>query len=221
MEESLKKEIEELIVKLKLDCSIEQFQDKVNWYNISHSQKLSEQFIENFQDKVDWTYISHSQKLSEQFIEKFQDKVDWYRISTYQKLSEQFIEKYKLNVSDKNWLYKTNAEKLIYIKINNLPYELVDDKYIIAYKTIRSDNYSVYNFQYQYFSGNLYEAHCNCNTDNENSFGLSAWTKEEAITYHSTGKLLKVKIYIEDIGCFVHENNKIRCHKFEVIEEVK
>jgi len=40
------------------------------------------------------------------------------------------------------------------------------------------------------------------------------------LDYHSRGKLLKVKVNIEDIGAIVHNNNKIRCFKLEVLEEV-
>jgi len=88
MNKTLKKEIESLIKGLNLNCSIEKFQDKVYWPDISKYQKLSEEFIEKFQDKVYWYWISKYQKLSEQFIEKFQNKVDWSEISQNQKLSE-------------------------------------------------------------------------------------------------------------------------------------
>src|SRR3972149_3563536 len=188
---------------------------------ISQNQKLSEQFIEKFQDKVKWYGISLYQKLSEQFIEKFQDKADWYWISKYQKLSEQFIEKFQDKISidyETNWLYWTIDQKLSYIKENNVPYELVDNN-IIAYKSTSDDGYSVYNFQYKYEVGKIYESHCNCNSNEENSFGLSAWTKEGALDYHSKGELYKVKIAIDDIGCFVIFNNSIHMIKLALNEK--
>ncbi|GIX90852.1 uncharacterized protein CDAR_551961 [Caerostris darwini] len=74
---------------------IREFQDKVDWEEISICQKLSEDFIREFQDKVDWYWISICQKLSEDFIREFQDKVDWEEISEYQKLSEDFIREFQ------------------------------------------------------------------------------------------------------------------------------
>ena len=132
------------------------------------------------------------------------------------------IEKFqdKISIDHKtNWLYWTIDQKLSYIKENSVPYELVDDC-IIAYKSTRDDGYSAYNFQYKYEVGKTYESHCDCNSNEENSFGLSAWTKEEALYYHSKGELYKVKIAIDDIGCFVHNNNKIRCHKLTVLKKI-
>ena len=51
------------------------------------------------------------------------------------------------------------------------------------------------------------------------SFGLSAWTLEKAKEYCDE-KIIKVKIHINDVKALIHNNNKIRCSKFEVIEEV-
>jgi len=45
--------------------------------------------------------------------------------------------------------------------------------------------------------------------------------KKRALKYYKHGKLLKVKINIEDIGAIIHDGGKIRCFKFEVIKEVK
>ena len=181
----------------------------MNWYCISkHS------------DKVNWYYISKYQKLSEKFIEKHSDKVDWTYISKYQKFSKKFIEKHNLAIPETCWLYKTKEEKLEYIR-DNTNYEVIDNQYIIAYKSTKIDGSSVFNFRYNYQVGKTYESHCDCNIDNKNSFGLSAWTKEKALEYYNIGKLFKVKIDIEDIGCFVQEDGKIRCWKLTILEEVK
>ncbi len=64
--------------------------------------------------------------------------------------------------------------------------------------------------------GKEYESHCDCDVRNDNSFGLSAWTKEKALEYYNKGRLLKVQIAIKDIGVIVQNNNKIRCFKFKV-----
>jgi len=197
---------------------IREFQDKVNWIYISTYQKLSEEFIREFQDKVNWSCISVNQKLSEKFIREFQDKVDWYYISTYQKLSEEFIREFKISIPKTCWLYKSKTEKLDYIK-RNTDYEVVDNDCILAYKSCRSDGYSKFNFQYKYEVGKEYTAHCDCNIDQDSSFGLSAWTKDKAISYCNE-RLFKVKIRIADIGAIVQDNKKIRSFRQEVIEEV-
>jgi len=197
---------------------IREFKDKVDWDYIFIHQILSGDFIREFKDKVNWYYISEYQTLSEDFIREFKDKVDWYCISKYQILSEDFIKEFKLTIPDTCWLYKFKKFKLEYIK-NNTDYEVVDDKYIIAYKSIRKDNRSVYKPQaYLYEIGKEYKSRCNYNIDNENSYGLSAWTRKGALAYHNVGKLLKVRIDIEDIGAIVHSCNKIRCKRMSILE---
>jgi len=199
---------------------IREFQDKVDWYNISAYQKLSEEFIREFQDKVDWCWISKYQKLSfEDFIRGNQDKVNWEFISAYQKLSEDFMKEFNLEKPDNNWLYTSKEEKLEYIR-NNTDYEVVDNKYIIAYKSCRRDGYSKFNFQYRYEVGEVYESHCDCNLGEKDSFGLSAWTREGALSYCKE-KLFRVKINIEDIGSIIHNSNKVRCFRLTILEEVK
>ena len=143
------------------------------------------------------------------------DNVDWFCISIYQKLSEDFIKEFNLKINEDNWLYKsTKLKKEQVIKCGL--YECYDD-YFIAYKAIRNDRYSHFNFQYQYLKNGIYECHCDC-TDNENSFGLSVWTEKEAINYNNTGLIVKVKARYEDVGRLVHNSNKIRCFKIEILD---
>ena len=52
MKQSVRKEVQEIIKKKNLNCSIKEFQDKVYWDDISSNQKLSENFIREFQSKV-------------------------------------------------------------------------------------------------------------------------------------------------------------------------
>ena len=199
---------------------IREFKDKVYWVWISQYQKLSEDFIREFQEKVDWYWISKYQKLSESFIREFQEKVDWYWISKFQKLSEEFIREFKLKIPENNMLYFSREQKL---KILNdgedNPYEMEGD-YIFAYKSTRQDGYSAYNFQHQYKVGEVYESHADGNLDNENSFGLSAWTKEGALEYKNDGELYKVRVHIDDVSAIVHEKKKLRCTKIEILENV-
>ena len=197
---------------------IEKHFKDLNKYCISEYQKLSENFMEKHFEDLDKSRISKYQKLSETFMEKHFEDLNKSNISRYQKLSETFRINHNLTIDEDNWLYKSKDFKLNYLKSIST-YEIIDDDYIIAYKSVRDDYYSVYNFQYFYQVGKTYESHCDCSSE-ENSFGLSAWTKEEAINYHK-GRLLKVKINIEDIGRIVHDNHKIRCSKMQIVEEVE
>jgi hypothetical protein len=192
--------------------------DKVDWYNISCYQKLSESFIREFSDKVYWPNISKFQKLSEKFIGEFYDKVDLYYISKYQKLSQEFIKEFNLIINEKCWLYKDKEYKRKYIK-DNTEYEIIVDK-VIVYKSCRLDGYSLYNFQYYYEVGGKYETHANYNVYEDNSFGISAWTKEKALSYYDKGKLFKVEIDLEDIAAIVYDGNKIRASKVKILEEI-
>ena len=197
---------------------IREFSDKVNWRLISGFQKLSEGFIREFSDKVNWWNISYYQKLSEGFIREFSDKVFWVGISLSQKLSEEFIQEYNLTIPETCWLYKDKEFKREHIK-KNTKYEIIGDK-VIAYKACKKDGYSVFNFQYCYEVGGEYEAHADYNIDNASSFGLSAWTKKEAIDYYPNGKLFKVEIDLKDIAAIVLEENKIRASKIKILEEI-
>ena len=197
---------------------IREFADKVYWGSISTYQHLAEDFIREFKDKVNWLTISVSQQLSEDFIREFADKVDWHSISKYQRLSKEFIEEFKYRVSwsciADSWHYKSVKEKKKAVIDTGL-YECHDD-YFIAYKGIRVDRYSKFNFQYQYLKGHTYETWCDCSGE-ENSFGFSAWTEEKAREY--CGELVvRVKVRYEDVGRVVHNGGKIRCFKLEVLD---
>ena len=185
MSETLKSEILNLIKLQGLNCTLEEFKKKVDWY-----------------------WISIYQKLSEEVIREFKDKVNWYWISKYQKLSEDFIREFNLKIDTDNWLYWTDKQKIRVIKRY---YDIDNEGFIVAWKGIRSDRYSNYNFQFKYEKGQIYEAHCDC-TAEENSFGLSAWTKEKASEYCNE-LVVRVKIHVSDIGRIVHNGGKIRCFK--------
>ena len=174
-------------------------------------------FIREFIDRLKWEHILQYQILSEDFIRENQDKVDWKSIARYQKLSDNFIQEFqhKLgNVNRLSWLYK-DKKFLKKQVVDSKLYECYDD-YFIAYKGIRIDRYSKYNFQYQYLKGETYESHCDC-TNDENSFGLSVWTEEMARDY-CNDFIVKVKVNYEDVGRLVHDNGKIRCKKITIIE---
>ena len=117
-----------------------------------------------------------------------------------------------LDISERNNLIENAIKEQGYKK---------DGSYIYAYKSTRIGGYSLYNFQYKYEIGKEYESHADHNLGNSNSFGLSAWTEEKALDYYSRGELYKVKIHINDIAAIVHDNQKLRCTKFMVVERVK
>jgi len=244
---SLEQEINNIIQQFNLNCTFENFQDKVDWCYISCKQKLSEDFIREFQEKVNWNYISACQKLSEGFIREFQEKVNWISISTYQKLSEEFIREFQEKVnwisisayqklsedfirefqekldlqkikSDSNWLYKTGDEKLEIVRNTEL-YE-IDGDYVIAYKSTKWDGSSAYKPTfYIYEVDGIYESNADYNCLHENSHGLSAWTKEKAYEYNNQ-KLFKIKVHKDDLSACVHNGGKLRCSKIEIIEHV-
>ena len=60
-----------------------EFKDKIYWWNISRSQKLSEDFIREFQDKVDWYHIRACQTLSDDFLKEFYDKKNYAKARDY------------------------------------------------------------------------------------------------------------------------------------------
>ena len=207
---------ESISIEQKLsDDFIRKFQDYIDWYWVSIYQKLSEEFILEFQGKINWFLISRYQKLSENFIKAFQFKLDWDWVLNYQKLSPEFINEFNLSIDKDNWLYKPTEFKKNKIIACGL-YECHED-YFIAYKAISGDRYSHFNFQYQYLPNQTYECHCDC-TNDEDSFGLSVWTYEEAKRYCDSGLIVKVRVRYENVGRLVHDSNKIRCFKIEVLE---
>ena len=193
---------------------IREFKDKVDWLLIAEYQHLSEDFIREFKNKVNWELISTYQHLSEDFIREFKDLVNWGLISKHQHLSKDFIREFNLSISEDNWLYKDKHFKEQKIRECGL-YECHDD-YFLAYKSIRKDRYSHYNFQYQYLPGGVYKSRADC-TDNESSFGLAAWTEEKARDYNNSGIIVVVKIRYEDVARLVHNSGKIRCTRLEIM----
>ena len=197
---------------------IREFANEVVWDLISENQHLSEDFIREFKDWVDWNYISVNQHLSEDFIREFADKVDWDWISKYQRLSKKFIREFKddiyMGLITDSWQYKSTEEKKKAVMDTGL-YECHDD-YFVAYKGIRKDRYSRFNFQYQYLKGHTYETWCDCSIE-ECSFGFSAWTEEKARDYCNE-LVVRVKVRYEDVGRVVHDGGKIRCFKLEVLD---
>ena len=200
------------------EAFIREFADRVNWTYISMYQYLSEDFIREFKDNVKWGWISHYQHLSEDFIREFKNRVWWFWISECQRLSKEFIEEFKgelnMDLIADSWHHKPTEEKKRAVMNTGL-YECHED-YFIAYKGIRADRYSKFNFRYQYLKGHTYKTWCDC-SDDENSYGFSAWTEEEAREYCDE-LVVRVKVRYEDVGRVVHNGGKIRCFKMEILD---
>ena len=99
MKNSIKKEVEEIIKKQKLNCTVKEFKDKVNWNYISCYQKLSEDFIKEFKDKVNIQLYKEVNR----------------SLSYKQKLKEvkKYCKKYKLEIDEKNkcfYVYREHDE---------------------------------------------------------------------------------------------------------------
>ena len=199
------------------EAFIKKHKTLLNWHSISMYQHLSETFIEKYKDFVNWDLISKFQQLSEPFIEKYKDLVNWKFISKYQKLSETFIETHwNLNISlmNGNWLNKDTEFKKKAVIDTGL-YECHED-YFIAYKGIRANRYSAFNFQYRYLPGNTYTCFADGSKD-ENSFGLSVWDKANARDY-CPELIIKCKVFYEDVARVVHDGGKIRCSKITILD---
>lgn len=198
--------------------------DSIYWYELILDQELSEDFLDKHSNKniynYHWYAVFRYHKFSMDFIEKYYTNISLRHLYRYQKLSEEFREKHNLEIPIHNWLYATKEEKLEYIK-KNTSYEIIDDEYLLAYKSTRFNGYSTYNFRYQYKVGETYESNCDYNLYETDSFGLSAWDEDGAKDHWPNGELYKVRIDIDDIGAIVYEWNKIRCTKLTVLERIK
>ena len=232
----VKKEVERLIKYYNLNCSIEEFKDKVDWTAVSIYQKLSELFIREFQDKVNcyyisvhqtlsesfikefkdkirWLYISQYQTLSEKFIAEFRDKVNWYGISGCQKLSEKFIREFENEINIK--LYdeihkkKTKRQKLKEIKLYAKKYKLKYDKeYLYSYREHDHFGRGMFNKTICYKKGKYYKDwKCDMREEEQDSFGLGIFPIGNT----------KVKVKIEDWGVEVKNSNKARVWGFEIV----
>lgn len=229
-------------------CEDNGYDDKLSWYLISIYQKLSEDFIEEHIEKLSLEQIFRYNKLSISFIKRHIFGVDlniilkyqkyddeffefvynneigknyWPYFAKYHKFSDDMMKKYKVlgdgDYRFDNWLYITTEEKKNAV-IKSNKYECYDD-YFIAYKSVRKDGYSLFNFQYKYEKGGIYEGVCDC-TSTDSSFGFGVGTMEFAETYgeKNWSKIIKCKVRYEDVGRLVHDDEKIRCFKFEVLE---
>ena len=238
MDKQLKLEIESLIKVLDLNCSVDEFSDKVDWYCISSNQKLSESFIGKFSDKINWDYISMYQKLSLEFLAKYSGKINWYCISSNQKLSLSFIAKFSDKIYwDKISIYQKLSMKFIgkykdkllpdvkvyqkvhHRSINDKVKEIeaysdkwglrFDGKFLYAFREHDKNGCGMFNKIIVYEKGKYYrDWHLDLNKDNKNSFGLGIFPKGN----------VRVRVKVEDWGIEVNrDDGKARVMGFEII----
>ena len=193
---------------------IKEFKYMIDWEDISINQKLSESFIEEFQDRIKWNHITRFQKLSEEFIREFKDKFNWNYISYFQILSKEFIEEFKdiININIQilthhNKLTLQEKQELVEKYCEKYNLESVDD-YLYAFRDHNMNNSGMFNKTIKYEKNEYYyDWRCNLNPEDLNSFGFGIFPEGNT----------KVKIKIEDIGCLVNDNDKLRVWGFEII----
>ena len=61
------------------DDFLNDYQDKISWFVISHSNKFDKRKIRRFQDQIKWNILCENKSfpMDVDFIREFQDKVDW------------------------------------------------------------------------------------------------------------------------------------------------
>ena len=190
-------------------------------------QDLSEEFIEKHICDFELDEVLKSKCLSEDFIERHIDDEDfsWIDVAKHQKLSDTFIKKHSDELSNvlyylhDNWNYKSVSDKKQAIVDTGL-YECYDD-YFIAYKAIRINRYSLFTLRYKYETGCVYDSLCDC-SDNENSYGLNVGSECFAVNYGDSSSfcydVVRCKVRYEDVGRVVHDGQKIRCFRIEVLD---
>ena len=193
MTNKVKQEVKKLIKEINFNCTIEEFEDKVDWTNISKYQKLSEQFIREFKDKVYWPRISQFQKLSLSFIREFKDKVD---VALYKKVNRTLTYQEKLK------------EAKAYAKKHNLK---VNSKYLYAYRNHDFNGSGMYNTTITYKKGQYYtDWHLDMRKEEQNSFSLGIFPEGNT----------PVRVKISDWGVEVANDGirgKARVWGFEII----
>lgn len=205
--------------------------DEIYLSRIVKHQKLSENDIKEILDDIineDWLYcLFEYQILSESFLRSIKEYwineacLKTYMVN-YNKLSTEFRKEFDLDkyLFKGNWLYKSTEFKKEKLIETNL-YECFEDHFI-AYKAIRKDRYSIYDFQYQYLKNGIYEAKANYDINDDVSFGLSVGTKEHCKKYGKDyGKahiIVKCKVYYDDIAAVIGGEGKVRCTKIQILD---
>lgn len=120
MNKELKNEVKQLIRFYRLHCSVKKFKDKANWDTISmHHHYLSFDFLKEFRNYLNWFWISHLQKLSEYVMDEFKNELDWLQLSYYQKMSFDFIMAFRHKVVVGNLLQNKNISEETKQEIKN------------------------------------------------------------------------------------------------------
>lgn len=208
------------------------YKNKLNLSQYLIHQKLSENdIIDDIIDDITKEGYLDILFIYQVLLESFLRSIKKHRIDNiflklnivnYNKLSDEFRKEFSLDdyLYINNWLYKSTKFKKEQLIEYNL-YKCFDD-YFIAYKAIRPDRYSLYNFQYQYFKDGIYQAKADYNINNKDLFGLSVGLKEYCKDYgdgRDSGYIIvKCKVYYDDIDAIVHNGDKVRCTKIQILD---
>jgi len=66
MTKTLQKEIEKIMKSQNIDCHIDKFVNKANWYSLSLCQPLSTEFIEEYIDNINWFSFFLNKQISDE-----------------------------------------------------------------------------------------------------------------------------------------------------------
>lgn len=201
---------------------------------ISRISNLNQEFMEEFADFLDWDLLSTHQanNMSDEFVIRHADKLNLQKVLSLVKFKKLATTTFKYDMLK------------IYYKI----FADIDGKqYIYAWKSVRDDYTSFYdsaNFDYS-IVGKTYKilggrwGYCDFDPLKKCARGLNASTRDRAITYakrrtrglntfirdrtkrrkiDNKYKLIKVKIYVDDLVLVYGGYGTIRCSKFIRIE---
>jgi hypothetical protein len=211
---------------------IRMFWNNVSWYHISIHQILSESFMNEFKHLINWYNVSIYQKLSEEFMIANEKTLNWYNMSAHQKLSREMMSRFAIRIDYEltkyNWrMWKTWEMDDLKREMISKHYEIINvegTEYVICYKAVHNDYSSIYNrYMYTYDDiSKTYETNCDFHSENENSFGFSCWTYENAVAFAverriEEYRIIKVMCPLE-YTCMTRIDKIIRSEQMKIID---
>ncbi|HUS49309.1 MAG TPA: hypothetical protein VMZ91_04045 [Candidatus Paceibacterota bacterium] len=141
MNELVKEEVEQLISKYDLDCSVEEFKRKASgvdhfggiWLKITLDDKLSEDFIREYPDRVQWFCLGNHYRFSDKFIEDFKSEINWKILSWNNEFPDSFLDKYKDRIFWDEYCYKHECSETTIRKFRD---------YIVWWRLLETQSFS-------------------------------------------------------------------------------
>lgn len=131
-------------------------------------------------------------------------------------LTEAWVKWQPLNSSEKSIVNMLEIAHMVCGEV----YDVTPDKnYILAFKGVKQNYTSTFSDRYTYLPKHEYTCDCDADMYNDNSYGLSAWYKDDASTYCDE-RVLCVKINFDDIKYVNLYNGKLRASRMYVEGEV-